>query len=52
MDIMVRFAENLHFQTKIILYIFSPNVDNQVVVGILSGAMKEFSSSEEHDDDE
>jgi hypothetical protein len=30
----------------------SPNVVNQVVVGILSGAIREFSSSEEHDDDE
>jgi hypothetical protein len=50
MDIKVRFAENLHFQIKIILYFLSPNVDNQVVVGILSGAMREFSSSEEHDD--
>jgi hypothetical protein len=34
MDIKVRFAENLHLQTKIILYFLSPNVDNQVVVGI------------------
>jgi hypothetical protein len=45
MDINVRFAENL-------FYFLSPNVDNQVVVGILSGAIREFSSSEEHDDDE